>query len=75
MSQIQLAVATQLHESISTPVSSASCNRLSDGLIVRCQVSEREVYYSLAPSKINENPELFDSISDLLTTSIPLKRE
>ena len=59
MSQIQLAVATQLHESISTPVSSASCNRLSDGLIVRCQVSEREVYYSLAPSKINENPELF----------------
>ena len=44
---------------------------LSDGLIVRCQVSEREVYYSLAPSKINENPELFDSISDLLTTSIP----
>lgn len=32
---------------------------LSEGLIVRRQVSEREVYYSLAPSKINENPELF----------------
>ena len=31
----------------------------SEGLIVRRQVSEREVYYSLASSKINENPELF----------------
>ena len=31
----------------------------SDGLIVRRQVSEREVYYSLAPPPINVEPELF----------------
>ena len=31
----------------------------SDGLIVRCQVSEREVYYSLATPPINDEPELF----------------
>ncbi|MBQ5388634.1 MAG: AAA family ATPase [Paludibacteraceae bacterium] len=31
----------------------------SDGLIVRRQVSEREVYYSLATPPINDEPELF----------------
>ena len=31
----------------------------SDGLIVRRQVSEREVYYSLATHPINDEPELF----------------
>ena len=31
----------------------------SDGLIVRRQVSDREVYYSLAPPPINVEPELF----------------
>ena len=31
----------------------------SDGLIVRRQVSEREVYYSLATPQIDDEPELF----------------
>ena len=32
---------------------------LNEGIIARRQVSEREVYYSLATPKINDEPELF----------------